>query len=730
MPSSVDKSERTSGGNSHRVAFDRFELDLRSGELRKDGRRIRLQAQPFQLLAMLIENAGEAVTRDEVCRALWQTDTFVDFDHSVAAAVSKIREALDDSAENPRFVETLPKRGYRFIGKIKPEGPVVMAVAKPQQSVELVPVPAAKAWSGGKWTLGLAGVAVVVAAAVLFVLLARKRVNSKLNFQPNSQPITAVPFTSYPGVQTTPSFSPDGSRIAFSWDNGTSNRSGRPGYDLYVKAIGSETVLRLTHHPSDWISSTWSPDGTQIAFHRMAGTETGIYVVPALGGPERKLKSTRVPYSVAAPISWSPDGKWIGFGEPLPDKAEDRVFLLSVDTLETRALPHDPRCLHEATPTFSHSGNELAYVCVCNTNEFELHTMSPTGSAQRRIATFSNFTAGFQWSEDDRRFILSEWTENGPELYEIKIADGAVQRLTFAPNATWPDISARGHKLAYSAVSAHRDLWRKDLVHPEAPAIRLLSSTRDQDDAQYSPDGRHVAFESTRAGVMNVWMSNPDGTNLIQISNLESSAGTPRWSPDGSRLAFDSHQGDHYDIYVVDVAERVPRKLQTNARDVARPSWSHDGKWIYFRSYEAIGHKIYRCPATGGDATVITTSPDGTFPQESFDGEELYFAARNVNTGLRKVALKDGFADAPVEGLPVVLNQDLWTIAPHGIYFVAATKPKTLEYYDFATKTIREIFKVEKEFDSGLSVSPDGRYLLYSQVEENNADIMVVNYFH
>src|SRR5713101_116666 len=181
MPSSVDKSERTSGGNSHRAAFDRFQLDLRSGELRKDGRRIRLQAQPFQLLAMLIENAGEVVTRDEVCRVLWQTDTFVDFDHSVAAAVNKIRVALGDSVENPRFVETLPKRGYRFIGKIRPEAPVVMAVAKPQKSAELVPVPAAKAWSGAKWTLGMAGVAVGVAAAVLFVWLARKPGHSQLD---------------------------------------------------------------------------------------------------------------------------------------------------------------------------------------------------------------------------------------------------------------------------------------------------------------------------------------------------------------------------------------------------------------------------------------------------------------------------------------------------------------------------------------------------------------------
>src|SRR5271155_286595 len=119
MLSSAHKSESTSGGNSRRVAFDRFELDPRSGELRKDGRRIRLQAQPFQLLALLIENAGEVVTRDEVCRALWQTDTFVDFDHSVAAAVNKIREALGDSAENPRFVETLPRKGYRFVGQVR-----------------------------------------------------------------------------------------------------------------------------------------------------------------------------------------------------------------------------------------------------------------------------------------------------------------------------------------------------------------------------------------------------------------------------------------------------------------------------------------------------------------------------------------------------------------------------------------------------------------------------------
>ena len=103
---------------SQRFAFDRFELDLRSGELLKDGRRLRLQAQPFQLLAFLLEHPGEVVSREEICRKLWQSDTFVDFDHSLGTAVNKIREALSDSADHPRFVETMPRRGYRFIGRL------------------------------------------------------------------------------------------------------------------------------------------------------------------------------------------------------------------------------------------------------------------------------------------------------------------------------------------------------------------------------------------------------------------------------------------------------------------------------------------------------------------------------------------------------------------------------------------------------------------------------------
>ena len=734
MPTSADKSGRTSGGRSHRVAFDRFELDLRSGELRKDGRRIRLQAQPFQLLALLIENAGEVVTREEVCRALWQTDTFVDFDHSVAAAVNKIREALSDSAESPRFVETLPKRGYRFIGKIKPEAPLVIPVAKPPQAAELTAVPAAKARSATKWTWGFAGiaagVAVLVAAAVVFVGLARKPGNSRVDSHLNSEAMTIVPFTSYPGQETAPSFSPDGSRIAFSWDDGTSNRAGKPGYDLYVKAIGSETLLRLTKHPSDWISSAWSPDGTQIAFHRLAADDTGIYVVPVLGGPERKLIATHAPYDIAAPLSWSPDGKWIAYSDIATDGGDgNRNFLLNAETLESHEFPHDPSCRHEGNLTFSHSGQELAMMCVHNTTSYEYLVTDLQGKSRRSVITLHDFLTPPVWSGDDKFLIVGEVTPRGKEFEELPVRDGEVRTLA-ATIGYWPAISPDGRKLAMSMYDGHVNIWRKDLQHPEAPAVQIYASTRQQSNGQYSPDGKHVAFKSARSGTWSVWIADTDGTNLVQISH-EGPAGYPHWSPDSRKLAFAmTEPSGLVGVYTADISDRVAHKLKTSVRESSDPFWSHDGKWIYFRGYEGIGRQLYRCPAEGGDATLLAASHDIRVPIESADGKVLYFGRRNGDADIVMLALDHpGATPQEVSGMPKIFNEYQWTLVHDGIYFTPQDRPRSICFFDFASRKTREIFKADKDLGEGMSISPDGRYMLFSQVDESNADIMLVSNF-
>jgi Tol biopolymer transport system component len=552
--------------------------------------------------------------------------------------------------------------------------------------------------------------------------------------------LTAVPFTALSGQETAPTFSPDGSRIAFAWNGDPA--PGTKGFDLYVKAIGSETLLRLTRHPSEWISSAWSPDGTQIAFHRMAGVDTGIYVVPALGGPERKLRSTRMPgpslpatwaTGPKSMISWSPDGKWIAFNHVAGDE-HATLSLLSTETLETERLADGANCLEQGQPAFSHGGEYLAYWCFRTEGDAELYSLPLPDGKPKMIGPFRAFPQGLTWSADDEKLIYSHWNTRSSthsyQLGEVTVANGSVKRLALEGDAQLPTVSPKDDKLAYSSVSVSSNIWRRDLLHPDAQAVEPIPSSRAQFDAQYSPDGKRIAFASRRSGLQGVWISSDDGSNLVQISNPNYWSGSPQWSPDGSRIAFDSLPRDRWEIYVADVSERKPRKLITNISGVIRPHWSRDGKWIYFRSYEPGRMGVYRCPASGGNAVLLSKDVDGFSPQESFDGKTVYFASHEDNSTLKKTALSgQPGTESEVDGLPRVKNSTVWALSPDGIYFVPAEAPRSLRYYDFASKQIRPIVELDNDFWTGLSVSPDGRWILYSQESGVDSDIMLVDHF-
>jgi Tol biopolymer transport system component/DNA-binding winged helix-turn-helix (wHTH) protein len=693
------------------VRFGAFEADLRTGELRKDGVKLKFSGQPFQVLAILLERPGEVVTREELQKRLWP-DTFVDVERNLNTAVNRIREVLGDSAESPRFVETLPRRGYRFIGEVETLTPPVV----PAVTVEPGGGERRREW----WKIGIGAFAIAVIALAAFFAYRWRRPQPP----PEGAVLTSVPFTALPGLAGNPAFSPDGSRIAFAWSPAPGT-NGSDQSDLYVKALGSETLLRLTQHLSLSLSPAWSPEGTQIAFYRHAGADSGIYVVPALGGPERKLRSTRDLWST---IGWSPDGKWIAFLDVPPDENQPRIHLFSTETSIAKRIPNNPTCYKEGFPAFSHNGKYLAYWCFQDQFEGVLSYFSLPDGKPRMIAPISDVPNGLTWSADDTRLLYS--TENpvsSPVLGEVSISNGSVRRLGF--EGMGPTVSPKGGKLAYGSVSFSSNFWRRDLLHSQAPAVELIPSSRNQFDAQYSPDGKHIAFASMRSGVQGVWMSNEDGSNLVEISDPNHGSGSPQWSPDGKEIAFDSTpQGQHWEIYVADVAGGKPRKLVTNMSPIIRPNWSHDGKWIYFRSNEPGGEGIYRCPASGGDATRLSNDIHGYDPQESFDGKTVYFSSFKVGySSLKRVALsgqpgKESEVDAPLR----VLN---WTMTPNGIYFVPAEAPRSVRYFDLTSQRVRPIFEGERRFDTGLSVSRDGRWILYSP-GKLTGDIMLVNDFH
>jgi DNA-binding winged helix-turn-helix (wHTH) protein len=382
------------------LRFGNFEADLRAGELRKAGVKLKLGGQPFQVLTILLERPGEVVTREELQGQLWP-DTFVDVDHNLNTAINKIREVLGDSAESPRFVETLPRRGYRFLAPVEGNVP---APPEPRPG----PTPPNTLNIRLKMAFGLFAIAAIALGAAAAYRWLRPQP------QPSQEQanLTSMPFTALPGRATSPAFSPDGSRIAFAWDGDP--KGGAKGFDLYVKALGSETLLRLTQQPSEWISPTWSSNGTQIAFHRMGGAGTGIYIVPALGGPEQKLLSTRIPWTDFTPISWSLDGKWIAYADRLQSEENVRIYLLSTETLETKQIASNPMCVSQGLPAFSHNGEYVAYWCFRNHSQASLYSLQLADGKPKMVAPlWVTRPTGLTWSAGRQKTRLCplEWGE-------------------------------------------------------------------------------------------------------------------------------------------------------------------------------------------------------------------------------------------------------------------------------------------------------------------------------
>ncbi len=541
--------------------FDEVEIDVQNLRVTVGSEIRPLEPKSFRLLLFLLENPGRALAKDEIMAAVWG-ETFVS-DNSLARGITSIRKALDDDPKAPRYIQTVPSVGYRFVAEITEDVGDVAVPAEPRPNPPAAPTAVAMPTAPRPrhlwlWAAPAAALLLLGNGGLWFV---------KLRNTP-TPPQRLVPVTTYAGEERYPAFSPDGRQVAFYWNG---EKGANPG--IYVKLLGDPNALRLTTGPDGF--PAWSPDGKQIAFVR--GLETGgapsgsaIYTVSALGGVERKILDV----TVSGQMSWSPDGRWLAFARGRPFASA--IFVVSPDGGEPRRIPNPLFRAFDDAPAFSPDGRRLAFAgCSsrysCDVVLEDLGKDATPEGAPRQI-THHQATPrtigiyGLTWARDGRSVTYSGRQDFGVISYLWRAAaDGSQspQRLEIAgPAAFAPSASPVSDRLVFEKSLEDHDIWR---FRPGGAFEPLIVSSLVEYAPQYSPDGTQIVFASNRGGDGNeIWVTQADGLRPVQLTRGPGvNQGTPRWSPDGRWIAFDSYsRNSPPGIFVMEASGSSPRNVK------------------------------------------------------------------------------------------------------------------------------------------------------------------------
>jgi Tol biopolymer transport system component/DNA-binding winged helix-turn-helix (wHTH) protein len=565
-----------------RISFGLYELDLETGELWKAGHRVKLQSQPFKVLAMLLENPGKVVTREQLRMGLWGKDTVVDFEQSLGTAINKIRDALGDSADNPTFVQTLARRGYRFIAPVSyAEEPTALssAISHPQNdkygkealagsTVPGLPVAASVQDKRPQTPIRIFTIAsLVVAAALAAGYFGGSK--SSTTIPPH---IVALTYDGHLAVDSTGTEDlaasvTDGSHLFVPVLDG-----GRQGIATVPVSGGDVSLLTMPEEVASPVLGDISPDGSRLLLrsHLSPESEQSLWVVPTSGD-----SALRIGEVLAHDATWMPDGAGVLYA------SGNKLYLTNVRgenpqvfaTLPGRAfrMRWDP------------AGRLLRFTVLSPVGHTaSLWQLSVADRTPRPIpigfAKDSTACCG-AWTADGRWFVFQS-SHGGPnDLWKLSAnSTRNPVRLTDGPlDFQSPVASRTGDRIFFLGVDVRSQLERLtpsgDLV-PEknflAAAIRV----------EFSRDLKWVAW-TDRSG--QLWRATADGRQKLQLTPDALSVFMARWSPDGSRLAFMAQEpGKAWNIYVVPAVGGVIQPLLNGSRNAGDPSWSPDGESLVF----------------------------------------------------------------------------------------------------------------------------------------------------
>ncbi|HXK01252.1 MAG TPA: protein kinase [Verrucomicrobiae bacterium] len=543
------------------------------------------------------------------------------------------------------------------------------------------------------------------------------------------------PLTTYAGNESEPALSPDGKQIAFSWDG-----PGRGNYEIYVRLVDGGAPLRLTTGHADNHAPAWSPDGQRLAFIR----DSAIYLIPALGGVERKL--LQLPpgslfQSLAAPstLSWSPDSHFLVFNTAIDGASS--IQIASTDSGEVRPASSPPKGYYlDLSPAWSPDGRTLAYIRARDTfsRAVVLQEMNSDGAPhghEREITGYDGRIEELAWQPDGKGLIVAT-RQMGERsgLFRLPL-QGPPKPLSIDSGVLiWPSLSRFGNRLAYQKRNVDVNIYRMEGPGPDGGprpyeqcrVTALINSTARDREAMLSPDGRRIAFNSDRLGYYEIHVAAADGSNQVALTSMGPTAmGSPRWSPDSQTIVFDRYENGHSSIYTIGAEGGKPRRVTGEQFRDIRPSFSRDGHWIYFSSNRSGRIEVWKIPTDGGTPQQVTHN-SGMEAFESPDGKLLYYVSGQklwsmpVAGGDPKIVLpKDVFCLYAVAGRSIYYG----VRNPASLWVLRTDTGREFEYVRFAKEGLA--------LDGGtaFSVSADERTILFSQTDLLDSDLMLVENF-
>lgn len=731
------------------MRFGAFEVDPETEEFRKHGILIRLSHQPFQALLLLIEHPGEVVSRQQLRTVLWQDEAWGDHDLRLNKVINKLREALGDNSISPRYIDTVPRAGYRFLGAVEripkqPESGQAIAAATVSPSPSLVPAPPGSAdpdlpkpWQRSARVLSL--ITVLLGCCLVLVLLRPWQADSSRTAHAN--PVTPpVPLTTLPGAADSPAYSPDGQQVVFTWDN-----EGQTAPQIYViPANGIRGPERLTHDQHADRMPEWSPDGSRIAFLReYPDSHVEVRVIDLATRREHAIGDAGPQITGDHPISWARDSSAVVVS--MRESADDppALFVLSVrNGRRWRLTSPAASAGGDVNPAVSPDGTKVAFARgieafrLESSRDIYVVSLSPdlvAAGEPVRVTKLPLVANTIAWTPDGRELVYSAVTgafaiqrlfriPAEPLATDLPAADLGIEGAA-------PAVSPDGKRLLYVRESVQQTAIVHATPHAAGPfsgfrRIRLVSSTRRDFCPDLSPDGKRVAFASVRSGSLEVWIANSDGSGLKRIT--WSGAVTPTWSPDGKRLAFVAGMFSPQHVFTYDVASGAVRQITSEPPRNVYPTWSVDGKSIYFSSLQTGKWQIFRAPSDGGPAVQLTHG-GGLYAVEWQDGN-VYYVSADTPHDIRRVPAQGGDETVVVHGAMPQLSA--LRAGRGGLFYFSDLNHSgaQLSYYSFAARINRPVLKIEHPVDRIFSSDPASGGVTYVQTERWNSDIMSASF--